>query len=58
MFPATSHRHPQAKRAMLAAALRVTASANRYLKLHLSGVTGDKTRIEYIQQVNLAELGN
>ncbi len=43
---------------MLAAALRVTASANRYLKLHLSGVTGDKTRIEYIQQVNLAELGN
>ncbi len=43
---------------MLAAALRVTESANRYLQLDLSGVTGDRTLIEHIQWVNLVKLGN
>ncbi|MGA7400741.1 MAG: hypothetical protein WCC99_17160 [Candidatus Sulfotelmatobacter sp.] len=58
MSPARSHRHPQAERLMLAAALRVTESANRYLQLDLSGVTGDRTLIEHIQWVNLVKLGN
>ncbi len=43
---------------MLAAALRVTASANRQLQLDLSGITEEKTLIEYMQRVNPVELGN